>query len=315
MRRFLALVALTALAGVGMVVAAAPSGAADVSFQVPANSGPSTVTSAVPFLTGIVLNGQSVVVTCSGTIDFGGGSPGVCDGVSGYPGANLILGSGSNSPPYMTVALIARVGTGPWQLVGSGPTLITGTGEIELAVNDAPAGGFSDNDAATHYNVTVAVPKATVTVTKTVTGDDPGVASYPVKISCTSRPVVTPFGSVTATADSQISLGTNETKSSTVQVPAGGSQTVDVWWPISANGPLVENVTCTATEDLTALPAGATCTPAITSSDTVVLYDLSSEINRSSADFSVTNTCVVAKPAAVQPAAAQPVAAKPIFTG
>ncbi len=68
MRRFLALVALTAVAGVGMVVAAAPSGAADVSFQVPANSGPSSIPFAVPFLTGIVLNGQSVVVTCSGTV-------------------------------------------------------------------------------------------------------------------------------------------------------------------------------------------------------------------------------------------------------
>ena len=309
MRRFLALVVVTALAAVGMAVAAAPGGAADLSFQVPANSGPSSIAGAVPFLTGIVLNGQSVVVTCSGTIDFGGGSPGVCDGVSGFAGAALILGVGSNSPPYMTVALIARVGTGPWQLVGSGPTLITGTGELELAVNDAPAGGFTDNVASTHYNVTVAVPKATVTVTKTVTGDDPGVASYPVKVSCTSTPVVTP-ASVTAAADSQISLGTNETKSSTVQVPAGGSQTVDVWWPIGANGPVVENVTCTASEDLTALPAGATCTPAITPSNTVVLYDVSDKINLSSADFAVTNTCVVAKPAAVKPVVAQPV-----FTG
>ena len=229
--------------------------------------------------------------------------------MSGFAGSTLILGSGSNSPPYLTVALIARVGTGSWQLVGSGPTLITGTGEIEFAVNDAPAGGFTDNVASTHYNVTVAVPKSTITVTKTVTGDDPGVASYPVKVSCTSTPVVTP-ASVTAAADGQISLGANETKSSTVQIPAGGSQTVDVGWPISANGPVVENVTCTASEDLTALPAGATCTSAITPSNTVVLYDVSDQIDLSSAAFAVTNTCVVAKAAAVKPVVAQPT-----FTG
>jgi hypothetical protein len=277
---------------------------------VPANAGPSTVTSAVPFLTGIVLNGNSVVVTCSGTIDFGAGpsTSGVCDGVSGFSPTPLILGVASNSQPYMTVALIARVGTGAWQLVGSGSTLITGTGELEFAVNDAPAGGFADNDPATHSNVTVAVPQATVTVSKTVTGDDPGVASYPVTVSCTSTPAAAP-SSVTAAADGEISLGADETKSSTVQIPAGGSQTVDVGWPISADGPVVENVTCTASEDLTVLPAGATCTPAITPS-TVVLYDVSDEIDLSSADFAVTNTCVVAKAAAVTP-----VVAKPLFTG
>ena len=310
MRRFLAFVAVTALAGVGMVVAAAPSGAADVSFQVPANSGPSTVTNAVPFLTGIVLNGNSVVVTCSGTIKFGVNSFGVCDGVCGFPTADLILGFGSDSPPYMTVALIARVGAGPWQLVGSGPTVITGTGELEFAVNDCDNldACFADNDPATHYNVTVA-PQATITVTKTVTGDDPGVASYPVTVSCTSTPVATP-SSVTAAADGQISLGANETKSATVQVPAGGSQTLEVGWPTSANGPVVENVTCTASEDLTALPAGATCTSAITPSNTIVLYDVSDKIDLSSAAFAVTNTCVVAKAAAVKPVVAQPT-----FTG
>ena len=85
---------------------------------------------------------------------------------------------------------------------------------------------------------------------------------------------------------------------------------MDVWWPISANGPVVENVTCTASENLTALPAGATCTPAITPSNTVVLYDVSDKINRSSAAFAVTNTCVAARPAVTQP-----VVAKPTFTG
>ena len=307
MRRFLALVAVTALAAVGMAVAAAPGGAADLSFQVPANSGPST-SGAVPFLTGIVLDGNSVVVTCSGTIDFGASVPGVCDGVSGFASTPLILGVASNVQPYLTVALIARVGAGPWQVVGSGPTLITGTGELEFAVNDALSGGFADNDPATHYNVTVAVAQATITLTKTITGDNPGVASYPVTLSCTSTPVAE-HSSVTAAADGEISLSANGTKSSTVQVPAGGSQTVDVGWPISENGPVVENVTCTASEDLTALPAGATCTPTITPS-TVVLYDVSDEIDLSSADFAVTNTCVVAKAAAVKPVVTQPT-----FTG
>lgn len=303
MRRLLVLLAVAALAGVGLALAAAPGGAADVSFQVPANSGPSTVTNAVPFLTGIVLDGQSVVVTCSGTVDFGGGSPSPCDGVTGYGGTPLILGTGSNSTPYMTIALIARVGTGPWQLVGSGPTLITGTGELEFAVNDCGnvPQCFGDNNPQTAWAVNVAVPKADVTVRKTVAGDNPGVASYPVTVSCTSSGAAAVPGSVTSAADGQIAVGANATKSATVQIPAGGSQTVEVWWPISAQGPVVENVTCTVSENLAALPAGVTCTPTFTPSNTAVLYDLSDKINRSSAAFALTNTCVVVQPVVLQP--------------
>lgn len=154
-------------------------------------------------------------MTCSGTIDFGGGKPGLCDGVSGFESATLILPPGS-----LAVALIARVGTGPWQLVGSGPTLISGTGELECAVNDCTtsAACFGDNNASTHYDVTVQVPRASVTIRKTLSGDDPGVP-FAVNVSCTSTPVAVP-ADVGATADGEISLGANDTKSSTVQIPA-----------------------------------------------------------------------------------------------
>ncbi|MCW2967853.1 MAG: putative internalin, partial [Solirubrobacteraceae bacterium] len=44
-------------------------------------------------------------------------------------------------------SLVAKVGSGPWFEIGSGPTSVTGTGELYLAMNDYP-GGFGDNSGS-----------------------------------------------------------------------------------------------------------------------------------------------------------------------
>jgi len=120
-------------------------------------AGPSTVTTgytvgslAVPGAsTGLVLNGDSVTVTATGTVCPGTGS---CFGPDGDASADTTQSGfgGFVAPGAPGWGLVGRVGSGPWVQVGSGPATLSGTGELVFAVNDDL---FSDN--AGSFTVTV----------------------------------------------------------------------------------------------------------------------------------------------------------------
>ena len=106
-------------------------------------AGPSTVTSVytvgslgVPGAsTGLVLDGESVTVTAAGTVCPGTGS---CFGPDGDASADTTQSGfgGFVAPGAPAWGLVARVGGGAWVQVGSGPTTLSGTGELVFAVND-----------------------------------------------------------------------------------------------------------------------------------------------------------------------------------
>lgn len=100
--------------------------------------------------TGLVLNGQSVTVTATGTVcitNWGyctdpDGDPSVDTTQTGFGGFVL-----PGAPAY---GLVGRVGDGPWVQVGSGPTQLSGSGDLVFAVNDDY---FRDNSG--YFTVTV----------------------------------------------------------------------------------------------------------------------------------------------------------------
>ena len=96
--------------------------------------------------TGLILKkGRSVTVTAIGTVCYLGSS---CVGPDGDPA--FITTNPGFVLPGSTVALVGRVGSGPWVEVGSGPTKLSGKGELVFAVNDI---FFPDNTGS--FQVTV----------------------------------------------------------------------------------------------------------------------------------------------------------------
>ncbi len=103
--------------------------------------------------TGVNLSaGSSVTLTATGQVIVGGSNPGPY-GPSGTGSA------GTYWPQWRFLAtsvnqfsLVARIGTGPWQYVGPGPTTVTAAvaGELQLAVNDSQ---YSDNSG--WFDVTI----------------------------------------------------------------------------------------------------------------------------------------------------------------
>jgi hypothetical protein len=287
MRRTLITLVVAALAGVGLTVVAAPGSAVSTDVQVPATAG------------GPDNGGTAAVSIASGTIHICGesGCPNGPDG--GNPG-NSTSNSLVPSSPYGCLA--ARVGSGPWECIGV-DGILDGPGEIQFGINDdfvSPGVGYEDNFGS--FTVVVGMSMQRVSVTKRLVGDNPGV-SFPVTVTCTSQPieeVAVPTVHASNFAGDLV-LGADTTASITLTLPplvgnqiyTDGPPTIDVWWPVSG----VENVTCTASESLAGLPAGATCTPSIVP-QSAVLYDLNEEIDRS-ASFEVTNTCAV--PLSLQP--------------
>lgn len=119
---------------------------ADVSVVVPATSGPSGSAGSTGFVdTGVSVSG-AVTITGSGTINL---APPV------RPDAQNITPDGDPqnrscsaqclAPNLKLWSLIAEIGGGPWQEIGSGPTTIDGSGEVYLAVNDDD---FTDNSGS-----------------------------------------------------------------------------------------------------------------------------------------------------------------------
>src|SRR6185312_12038350 len=118
-------------------------------------AGPSTVTSgytvgamAVPGAsTGLVLAGDSVTVSATGTVCPWTGS---CFGPDGDAFVDTTQSGfgGFVAPGAPAWGLVARVGGGAWVQVGSGPTTLSGTGELVFAVTDDrqcwPGRGWGD---------------------------------------------------------------------------------------------------------------------------------------------------------------------------
>jgi hypothetical protein len=99
-----------------------------------------------PVETGLFLNADSTVtINAAGVVTYCG--VGCSSGPNGDPAAYV-------RPDFLVqdmigIALIARIGTGPWQFVGSGPTTLTASqaGTVQLAINDSyyadNAGGYT----------------------------------------------------------------------------------------------------------------------------------------------------------------------------
>jgi hypothetical protein len=100
--------------------------------------------------TGLVLDGDAVTVTATGTVCPNAG--GVCAEPDGDPAVDTTRSAhgGFPAPGEPAWGLVGRVGTGPWLQVGSGPTTISGTGVVELAVNDD-----TPSDNAGYYTLSV----------------------------------------------------------------------------------------------------------------------------------------------------------------
>ena len=100
-------------------------------------------TGTAPVQAGIVGAGQFVSITATGSVSwFSDHNNRV--GPNGYPA----LGTDTQylAPGAPAVSLVARIGGGPWQYVGAGPTVIGGgraSGLLELAVNDNQYGDSS----------------------------------------------------------------------------------------------------------------------------------------------------------------------------
>jgi hypothetical protein len=127
-------IALAIVVGSLLTVSAAR---ASTTVDVPATAGPADISGTGFVDTGVSVQ-RSASISGSGTINIGFGDS---DTPDGDPGA----GACSTQCPAPTLSfwsLIARIGNGPWQEVGSGPTTIVGTGELFLGVDDD---GDADN--------------------------------------------------------------------------------------------------------------------------------------------------------------------------
>ena len=137
------LVAILALAVAAQAVAAGPTTVTNT-YTVGGGSVPGAST-------GLVLtSGMSVTVTASGAVCPFGDS--FCPGPNGYAPWNTTTSGygGFVLPGAPAWGLVSRVGGGPWVQVGTGPTTLSGTGQLVFAVNDDL---FVDN--AGSFTVTV----------------------------------------------------------------------------------------------------------------------------------------------------------------
>ncbi|MEL6868369.1 MAG: LamG-like jellyroll fold domain-containing protein [Pseudomonadota bacterium] len=132
-------------------------------FGPPANIVPATAGGTViggggtaPLNAGLLAAGEQVSITATGFVQIGpspGFQPTSPDGSSSPCNATCLL---PTAPP---ASLVGRIGSGPWQFVGAGPTILTAatTGDLELAIND---NGYNDNSGAFYVTVTPIVRSA-----------------------------------------------------------------------------------------------------------------------------------------------------------
>ena len=142
--------AIVALVLVAQGTAAAPSSTASSDYIVGSSSTPGADT-------GLLLSGgQSVTATATGAFCPFGDS--YCVGPDGYPPINTLQSSFGSFvlPGAPAWGLVGRVGDGPWVQVGSGPTTLSGTGELVFSINDDL---WSDNAGSFTVTVSYSCPR------------------------------------------------------------------------------------------------------------------------------------------------------------
>jgi len=127
-------IALTIVVGCLLLASGAR---ADTMVQVPATAGPASVGGTGFLDSGVSVQG-SASISATGTIDIGYGDDDTPDGAPTAVSCATLC----PAPTLTYWSLIARIGDGPWQEIGSGPTTIVGTGEVYLGVDDD---GYGDN--------------------------------------------------------------------------------------------------------------------------------------------------------------------------
>jgi hypothetical protein len=108
--------------------------------------------------TGLVLQkNRTVTVTATGSVCPG---TGFCATPDGYPSIDTTTSvfGGFVLPGAPAYGLVAKVGTGPWMHVGSGPIKVSGTGDLVFAFNDDL---FPDNVGS--FVVTVSYARGSAT--------------------------------------------------------------------------------------------------------------------------------------------------------
>lgn len=130
---------MTSLRGLaGVVAAAALVLAAQVgaASQITVSNSYTVASVGVPGVTTdtVLTSGKSLTVTATGTVCPG---TGFCVSPAGYPSETTQSAFGGFVlPGAPAFGLVARVGTGPWVEIGSGPTTLSGNGVLVFAVND-----------------------------------------------------------------------------------------------------------------------------------------------------------------------------------
>ena len=151
MRRRLISTAVGTLAAAAAVAVPVTMASAATTVNVPATAGPSTNGGTGVVATGITVKG-SVSVSATGTVSDATGS-----NVGPAGSGNCTNACFQASLPRL--ALIGQVGkNGAWQLVGAGPTTLSGNGPLSLAVNDS---NYRDNTGAFSASVSTSSTTAT----------------------------------------------------------------------------------------------------------------------------------------------------------
>jgi hypothetical protein len=122
------------------------------------SGGPAAALGTPPVNTGLFLNaGSQVTVSATGHVSWYGPGLGAASPDGALPWQSDFLAPA----PLAGISLIARIGTGPWQLVGAGPTTLTAAvaGTLQFAINDSY---YGDNAGAFAVSVTL-VPTGIVT--------------------------------------------------------------------------------------------------------------------------------------------------------
>jgi hypothetical protein len=137
---------------------------------------PATTTPYSPLSTAITLAaGQSVSISCSGTIQLSPSQSAGCDGDPPDPAFPTYTGGNGG-------ALIARVGSGSFTTVGTGPVTLTGPGVLQLAINDGVSGCngscWSDNTGSFSVTIATSAPPSS-------SGNTAGVASVQGQVTVT----------------------------------------------------------------------------------------------------------------------------------
>ena len=237
LRRPIAIASL-ALALLAVFLATSAGAAASSTSTVPGNSN--------NYITGITLSGNSVSITASGAwtcLGPVGNSP--CQ--TGPNGTGTPGGTGFLAEGLSAFSLIARVGSGPWQFVGAGPTVINGTGDLTLAMNDDI---YGDNDGEMEVTIaTLTSQSATFLggvgtpgtvmdgVDASFNGDAVSPTWQPAYLARKANGVAHPWGLVTGTTQ-WISACTTLDDASCIGVgPEGGLDDVFIWYRIRFDVP------------------------------------------------------------------------------